>query len=199
MTVDGNSTTTTNLLTSNQISLNTVHSPAVMCIFKQNGTITRNINISAVDVESLAQLQADGVTFNGYGLVQDNPAQENSDGTGAYRITLASHYYIANSDIDVVAKNASNYVETTRSATLTSDQAAYLQDQTLTSGYYIIPDQGAPTTFNQIMVYFLAPKYNLEYDNANNEWTTFPVAANLTPGYDNDFTRFKVTVYGDLV
>jgi hypothetical protein len=189
--------TTTELITSSEITIDTIHSPAAMCVFKQNGAITRQVGVSAVNVDTLSQLLADGVTYNGYGLVDTGSLNENSDGTGAYRIKFDARYKVLGSDIDVDVKNGSNFASTTFDGT-SGEQTLNFQNQTLDCGYYIIPDDGDPTTFDEVMFYVLAPVNSFVYTAATNEWVTSPVEATLTPGYDNSATRFKVSVYGNL-
>lgn len=183
------------LLTSASVLIKGDHLPVANAVFNQQGLLTRNVNISSVNIKSFAELQAYSQfnlnSINGSALLEGTSVYDFQGADGVYEIRLSDTLYISNSDINVSISNDS-YIDNKLV------QTYYVAVGGLNYQYFIIPDDSNPDRFNKLVVYFYVSTLHRAPQTAT---AANPVNGPgiLTPGYSNNRTRFGVTVYGTKV
>jgi hypothetical protein len=180
--VNGNSTTATSLLTSQNVEIRGSHIPACHATFTQGSVITKSALIVSVAPLTLSQLKAypQYADVNGVPLSASQSQYDSkvNGATGAYLITLSKPFNIAGAEVEVFAKNASYRFDPSQTTICNSS---------LDSGYFIVPDV---TTFDKVVVFF----YTSTIFNTSGVFYTGNGL--LTPGYNSNRTRFCINVYG---
>ena len=195
LTVDGNTQTQVEILTSGEFALDTVHTPASFCVFQQSGAITRQFGIDSIVQVSRIDLINDGVNIRGYSPLPSNAVADYPGATGAYKINFTDIFNLPDADMDVEIKNGS-YSYTSTYQTTSANPTYFYTLPALQYGYYFVPRVGSPGTFESVIVYFYA-------DRMRNERTgDYTVSSKdsggiLTPGYSDTKTRFKIMLHAD--
>lgn len=168
--------------------------PVAHATFKQDATILRNVGISSVTSIPRASVTSNNTNFTSQ--LQTVTTPYDSGFSGAYLVTLSTDVSIVSSVVDISIKNATfDYVS-----------LPIIIDQNLSYSYFYGPDLGGGRT-NQIYVYIYTKTFRqipdvpgtgqsfigLNLSNNRTRYSSYkPI---LTPGSQNNNTRFSISVY----
>jgi hypothetical protein len=172
-TVNGVPSTTFSLITSSNVTIGGVFLPTAHVTFDQSGTITRNANVASVTPVDVATITSPGVipTIGGVNLVAGATRFDVPGITGGYLITLNNNVNTSTAVVDIKIQNAAYFYER---------EGSFRDRSQVLNSYFKYFGT------NQIYVAFYVPTTNL---------VGTPKENLLTAGYNDQNTRFSVTVY----
>lgn len=182
LSVGGVQRTEAKLLTSGNITIDSVFGPTQFVEFNQSGVITRQtggINISGISYSTLKAL-GNTATLQDKTSVNSKQALYDAAASGAWLISGITNVNPLSSVVEVRIKNATyvhGYLIERR--VITPD---------LNSRYFF---SGSPGAYDLYVYTYVSAIAILEDENATK--TQNPI---LTPGYSDPSTRFSVTIYG---
>lgn len=185
LSVGGVQRTEAKLLTSGNITVDTVFTPTQFIEFNQSGIATRQtggISISGISYNVLKNTLPNTSTIQDKTYYNKNQGRYDAPTSGAWKITGLTIVNPASAVVEVGIKNATYYHK---------DQInRRLIIPNLNSRYFF---QGStPPGAYDLYVYTYASVVGIAEDE--NKSSSFPPV--LTPGYGDPSTRFSVTIYG---
>lgn len=185
LSVGGTQTTEAKLLTSGNITIDTVFAPTQFIEFNQSGAITRQTGGIAVAGISYSTLKALGNTVDLSDKTVFTSKQINYDAaaSGAWKITGITNVNPLSTVVDVVIKNASYKHPKINRRIVTPD---------LSSRYFFVDNIMTPGAYD-LYVYTYVSAISISDEGRDLQTAATPKV--LTPGYSDPSTRFSVTVY----
>jgi hypothetical protein len=192
LSVGGVQRTEAKLLTSGNITIDTVFAPTQFIEFNQSGVITRQTGGIAVAGISYSTLKAlgntpdlgDRNTFNKTTDPSKVQTRFDAPASGAWKITGITNVDPLSSVVDVTVKNASYKHPLIDRRVVTPD---------LSSRYFFKANTLVPGTYD-LYVYTYVSGIIIT-DSGRDLTTPTDNSKALTPGYSDPSTRFSVTVY----
>jgi hypothetical protein len=185
LSVGGTQTTVVKLLTSNNITIDTVFTPTQFVEFNQSGVITRQtggISISGISYNALKNTLPNSSTIADKLSLNKLQSQWDAPASGAWKITGLTIVSPVSAVVDVDIKNSTYYhlQKINRKVIIPNLNSRYFFQASTTPGAY------------DLYVY----TYVSVVDVAEDENKASSAPPILTPGYDDPSTRFSVTIYG---
>lgn len=185
LSVGGVQRTEAKLLTSGNITVDTVFTPTQFVEFNQSGVITRQtggISISGISYSALKNTLPNSSTIADKLSLNKSQAQWDAPASGAWKITGLTIVNPASAVVDVDIKNSTYYhlQKINRRVIIPNLNSRYFFQASTTPGAYDL------YVYTYVSVVAVA-------EDENKASSAPPI---LTPGFNDSSTRFSVAIYG---